>query len=331
MLQRTVASAVSRRQARLLRAAQALDARHPLRGGAPRLRRGFRPVRAEAEAGSEPVEPATAAAATDPEPQEVEEQSTPPSSGPPPGPEFVPVCYLDDLPKGTRKDVTVEGKAILLFWYRNKVYAIESRSTAEGYYSEGFKTAKFTQDYGIVCPSTGTVFSIRDGSIVEWYPNNPVLRQLTPVETCRPIEIYQMAEHDNTLYVNPEGSLANWVPASGLRSDFTMPGQLTGSKGGSDTSLENNNVYGIEPKMYLEGTDPGTAVGEDSVVTAKLSPVTVIVGTIAVGIGAVAGTGVCLYYENFIALGIFWLVGLGAVGYTAQKFSNFGADEDYPA
>lgn len=55
-----------------------------------------------------------------------------------------------------------------------------ARSPAEGAYSEGFANAKFTQDYCIECPSTGSLFSLKDGSVVSWYPNNPVLRMLTP-------------------------------------------------------------------------------------------------------------------------------------------------------
>jgi nitrite reductase/ring-hydroxylating ferredoxin subunit len=76
--------------------------------------------------------------------------------------------------------VTVDGTSILLFWYRNQIYAISSRSPAEGAYSEGFIKAKFTQEYGIICPSTGSVFSLKDGSILDWYPTNPVLRSITP-------------------------------------------------------------------------------------------------------------------------------------------------------
>lgn len=45
------------------------------------------------------------------------------------------------------------------------------------------------QDYCIECPSTGTLFSLKDGSIVSWYPNNPVLRALTPADLCRPLEV----------------------------------------------------------------------------------------------------------------------------------------------
>ena len=43
----------------------------------------------------------------------------------------------------------MEGKSVLLFWYRNQIYAIEARSPAEGAYSEGFIKAKFTQDFAI--------------------------------------------------------------------------------------------------------------------------------------------------------------------------------------
>ena len=160
-----------------------------------------------------------------------------------------------------------------------------------------------------------------------------MLRKLTPKETCRPIEIYQVEARDNVIYVNPEGSLKNWVPESGLRSDFTMPGQLTVAKGGSDSSLENNNVYGVEPKMYLQGTDPenplnlDTASSTPSAAASKLSPATVIVGTVAAGIVGGAGTGACLFYQNFIALGVFWLVGISVVGYAAQSLTEFGDND----
>jgi len=94
------------------------------------------------------------------------------------------------LPVGVRKEFDVEGRQLLMFWYRNEIFAIEARSPAEGAYSEGFIRAKFTQDYAIECPATGSTFSLKDGSIVDWYPNNPVLRALTPQNTCRKMDTY---------------------------------------------------------------------------------------------------------------------------------------------
>ena len=66
-------------------------------------------------------------------------------------------------PAGTRKEVTAGGKQILLFYYRDSLFAIESRSPAEGAYSEGFATARFTQDGCIICPVTSSTFDIKTG------------------------------------------------------------------------------------------------------------------------------------------------------------------------
>lgn len=153
------------------------------------------------------------------------------------------------LSAGVRKEVRVEGKSVLVFWYRNQIYAIEARSPAEGAYSEGFIRAKFTQDFAIECPTTGSMFSLKDGSIVSWYPNNAVLRLLTPASTCRPMEIYPVKLTQDAISVNVTGAASR-----GQASNLT--------KGGSDTSLENNNVYGLEPKVYVENT--GAEVGEQS-------------------------------------------------------------------
>lgn len=172
-----------------------------------------------------------------------------------------------------RKEVRVEGKSVLLFWYRNQIYAIEARSPAEGAYSEGFIRAKFTQDYAIECPSTGTLFSLKDGSILSWYPNNAVLRMLTPVSTCRPLEIYPVRLTQEAICVDVSGALSR-----GSSSNVT--------KGGSDTSLENNNVYGLEPKVYVEGS----AVDETSEnMVAKVASTSVgVLAMLAVGTVAVA-------------------------------------------
>lgn len=57
---------------------------------------------------------------------------------------------------GVRKEFDVEGRKILMFWYRNQMYAIEARSPAEGAYSEGFIRAKFTQVTTLVDTTSGS-------------------------------------------------------------------------------------------------------------------------------------------------------------------------------
>ncbi|PSC71275.1 rieske [2Fe-2S] isoform A [Micractinium conductrix] len=198
------------------------------------------------------------------------------SSSPPAG--FVPVLRPEDLPKGTRKEVRAEGKTVLLFWYRNQINAIEARSPAEGAYSEGFIRAKFTQDYCIECPGTGTLFSLKDGSIVSWYPSNPVLRMLTPKDTCRTLEIYPVHLGESAISVNVSGSTLGGAPTT---------------RGGSDTSLENNNVYGLEPKVYVEGSDElqQKESSSDGVATAATTVITVL----AV-VGSILGGGATFMY-----------------------------------
>lgn len=58
---------------------------------------------------------------------------------------WIPVIPVEALPRGERRLVRQNGETILLLWYRNEIYAIESTSPAEGAYSEGFLNAKLTQ------------------------------------------------------------------------------------------------------------------------------------------------------------------------------------------
>ena len=46
------------------------------------------------------------------------------------------MCTNEDLPRGDRKKFNAMGKSVLLFWYRENLCCIESRSPAEGAFSE---------------------------------------------------------------------------------------------------------------------------------------------------------------------------------------------------
>jgi nitrite reductase/ring-hydroxylating ferredoxin subunit len=107
---------------------------------------------------------------------------------------------------GSRQQVAAGGKSALLFWYRDELYAVEARSPAEGAYSEGFLTARFTQDGCIECPTTKTTFDLKTGEIKAWYPDNPVLRALTPIDTCRPMEVFPVRVADGTVAVDFDNS-----------------------------------------------------------------------------------------------------------------------------
>lgn len=64
-----------------------------------------------------------------------------------------------------------------------------------------YTTLVRAQDYCIECPATGSLFSIKDGSIQSWYPNNPVLRALTPKDTCRNMEVRYTLQSSACMHV----------------------------------------------------------------------------------------------------------------------------------
>lgn len=229
---------------------------------------------------------------------------------------WVPVCRPEDIPKGVRKEFDLGGLSVLVFWYRNQLYAIESRSPAEGAYTEGFIKAKFTQDYAIECPSTGSLFSLKDGSILAWYPNNPVLRALTPSNTCRNLEIYPVKIAQEAIYID--------------KSVTRLGRSARTDRGGAGTSLENNNIFTVQPTVYFEGQDP--LVESASVYSTgpseKLNPATVTVGILAVGILGVAGTATALYYESIAALAGFWVVLGGLAAVIGFNYVNSTVKED---
>lgn len=92
--------------------------------------------------------------------------------------------------------------------------------------------------------------------------------------------------------------------------------------GGANSSFERNNVFGIEPRMYLED---GTYVDDSGNTKTKVDPATIVITTVAVAVIAVAGTATCLYVESIPALAAFWAVGFGI---TAKTVWDYTQDEE---
>jgi hypothetical protein len=75
-----------------------------------------------------------------------------------------------------------------------------------------------------------------------------------------------------------------FLPRSAVAS-WTAPT----TSGGANTSVERNNVYGIEPRVYLQdGREVNDATGKP-----KIDPATLIIGTVAIAIVAVAVRALC--------------------------------------
>ena len=232
---------------------------------------------------------------------------------------FAKICAFEDLPRGDRKKVDALGKAILLFWYKDTVCCIEGRSPAEGAFSEGFGNARLTQDGCIVCPGTQSTFDLKTGEIKSWYPDNPVLRKLTPIETCRPMEVFPVLVRTDGIFVD--------IKNGSLGPNF----RAATTSGGSDTSLENNNVYAVEPRMYVQGKNGEEIMVEDGVdskAADKMDPGTLAISIAGVAALALGGSATCVFYENYVALGLFWLVGFGLAAQKGLEVTGALEDDD---
>ena len=137
------------------------------------------------------------------------------------------------------------------------------------------------QDYEIECPDTKTKFSLKTGEITDWYahpsistlkahprniilpltvtlqtshkqpehacryPTNPVLRAITPKDTVRDMDIYPVKLTQDAIMVDVSGAATTKFQGAG--------------RGGSDTSIDANNVFALQPRTYLEGSGPDGA------------------------------------------------------------------------
>lgn len=99
---------------------------------------------------------------------------------------------------------------------------------------------------------------------------------------------------------------------------------------GARYAPENNNVYAVEPMMYVEGADGKSVAldGEDGGKMAKMDPAQVAVTIAGVGALALGGSATCVFYENYVALGIFWLVGFGVAAKVSLEATGALDDDE---
>lgn len=103
---------------------------------------------------------------------------------------------------------------------------------------------------------------------------------------------------------------------------FTRP---SGERGGAGTSIDNNNVFTIQPTVYFEGMDPtkeSASLLQDGPTQAGINPAVALASTVGLGAVAVAGTALCILNENWTALGVFWVALGGATAFAAYQYLN---------
>lgn len=166
---------------------------------------------------------------------------------------WVPVVPLSALPKGERRVIIQDGETILLLWYKDEVFAIENRSPAEGAYSEGLLNAKLTQDGCIMCPATDSTFDLRNGSIKEWFPKNPVLRVLTPA--LRNLFVYPVKVDGENIYISMGRSAPSAASAEIVFSGKAQPGITATDVNVDETRMvvdEGSGGFGFTKKKRID-------------------------------------------------------------------------------
>ena len=83
--------------------------------------------------------------------------------------------------------------------------------------------------------------SIKETTWLCRYPNNPILRAITPKDTCRNLNIFPVKLTQEAISVDVSR-------ATGMN--------VQSGKGGADTSIDANNVFGVESRPYYEAQNP---------------------------------------------------------------------------
>lgn len=209
-------------------------------------------------------------------------EQSPAAGGGDDGQNWVPVVPLVALPRGERRVIIQGGEDILLLWYKNEVFAIENRSPAEGAYSEGLINAKLTQDGCIVCPTTDSTFDLRTGEVKEWYPNNPVLRLLTP--SLRSLFVYPVKTDDQNIYI----SMGTGGPQSAASTEIVFSGKAQPGQTAADVNVE-------EVKMVVdEGAEGFGFTTKNEVINGKAAVIGFLLlldFELLTGRGLLKGTG----------------------------------------
>lgn len=136
--------------------------------------------------------------------------------------------------------------------------------------------------------------------------------QVTVCEGCADlwgnVQIYPVKLTKDAIQVSMEGATA-----------------MAPTRGGADTSLENNNVFAVQPTVYVEGSEAAEVMASETGAGGSGNLSTALTFTVAIsafGIVATAGTATALYYEDFILLGGFWAFMLAVGGFFAFQYAQ---------
>jgi nitrite reductase/ring-hydroxylating ferredoxin subunit len=95
-----------------------------------------------------------------------------------PGPQFIRLCSVEDVPEPSLKRFIIEGDEILLARFRGQYYALDERCTHRG----GPLSEGTIEDGAVTCPWHFGHFSLITGQPVSPPPMVPLRRHVVRVE-----------------------------------------------------------------------------------------------------------------------------------------------------
>lgn len=105
------------------------------------------------------------------------------------------------------------------------------------------------QDGCIICPTTDSTFDLRTGEIKEWYPNNPVLRALTPA--LRKLFVYPVKIDGENIYISIKGAVTSGGSAEIIFSGKAQPGFTASDVNIEEVSLLSSLLFLWYCRSYL--------------------------------------------------------------------------------
>jgi nitrite reductase/ring-hydroxylating ferredoxin subunit len=115
---------------------------------------------------------------------------------------WIRVLAKGDLPPGTRREMTISGRQILLINQDGKVHAVGNRCT---HLQAKMENGEVTDDGTIVCPRHHSVFDLESGAVQEWVPWPPVVgRALGAISQENALPVYRTKVEHESIWVDIE-------------------------------------------------------------------------------------------------------------------------------
>jgi 3-phenylpropionate/trans-cinnamate dioxygenase ferredoxin subunit len=111
---------------------------------------------------------------------------------------FVEAANASEFQDGTMKEVTIQGKKILVAKVKDKYYATTGRCTHFG----GNLSRGTLEGTVVTCPLHGSQFDLTDGHVVRWLKGSGVLSAVgKALKGSRPLDTYKVKVEGDKILV----------------------------------------------------------------------------------------------------------------------------------